>query len=507
MKKIVFEKDSTLSICLDTIKIGKQALVFCSSKRNAESVAEKLSKILKGAPSSKLVSLSSSVKNVLSSPTKQCLRLSSIVEKGVAFHHAGLASGQRELIEDAFREGVISVICSTPTLAAGLDLPAFRAIIKDMKRFGPRGMMPIPVLEYEQMSGRAGRPGQEDYGESIIVGTDNLDYYFDNYINGTVEEIYSKLAVEPVLRMYVLSLIASSKIKNFEELYSFFDSTFYAFQFGDVEVLHSKLDMTVERLKNWKMLEGDSELGFVSGDEFGSSGDLKATLLGLRVSQIYLDPLTAHVLLIQLRKLKTFSQLIHLLCCSLELRPLLNVKSSEFDKYYLEQMDVLINEDEFVKFSTDDYVQTLKTTRCFLDWCDEKSEDWLFDTYGIRPGELNAKLNILDWLLYACSELLRLDGKHDLLKIVSKARVRLKEGVKEELLPLLHFKGVGRVRARRLFDNDIRSIVDMTSVSNEKLIDLVGKLAVSLKKQVGIDIEEVREEKKKNSQISLDEFI
>ena len=64
---------------------------------------------------------------------------------------------QRELIEDNFREGVIKIICATPTLAYGLSLPAFRSILKDLRRYGPRGMAYIPVLEYLQMSGRAGR--------------------------------------------------------------------------------------------------------------------------------------------------------------------------------------------------------------------------------------------------------------------------------------------------------------------------------------------------------------
>ena len=108
------------------------------------------------------------------------------MEYGIAFHHAGLTYKQRELLEDKFREGVVKIICSTPTLAAGLDLPAFRAIIRDMKRFTSRGMVPIPVLEYFQMAGRAGRPGQEDYGEAIIIANTQKDikYYVDNYLNG-----------------------------------------------------------------------------------------------------------------------------------------------------------------------------------------------------------------------------------------------------------------------------------------------------------------------------------
>jgi helicase len=82
-------------------------------------------------------------------------RLASCIEKGIAFHHAGLAHSQRKIVEDNFRKGDIKIICCTPTLAFGLNLPAFRAIMKDLKRYGGRwGMQWIPVLEYQQCIGK-----------------------------------------------------------------------------------------------------------------------------------------------------------------------------------------------------------------------------------------------------------------------------------------------------------------------------------------------------------------
>ena len=92
------------------------------------------------------------------------------VENGSAFHHAGLISEQRKLIEDGFRKGIIKVIAATPTLAAGLNLPARRVIIKGFRRYDVNfGQVPIPVLEYKQMAGRAGRPRLDPYGESVLV--------------------------------------------------------------------------------------------------------------------------------------------------------------------------------------------------------------------------------------------------------------------------------------------------------------------------------------------------
>ena len=158
--------NGALDLALDTLKLGKQALVFVNTKKSAEKTAEDIAKKVK-AGSKELIELSEKALKALSSPTRQCERLGNCIKKGIAFHHAGLVAKQRELIEDNFRNGNIKIICATPTLAMGIDLPAFRTILKDLKRYGSRGMAYIPVLEYLQMAGRAGRPKFDKTGEAI----------------------------------------------------------------------------------------------------------------------------------------------------------------------------------------------------------------------------------------------------------------------------------------------------------------------------------------------------
>ncbi|MCA9477868.1 MAG: hypothetical protein KC535_01855 [Nanoarchaeota archaeon] len=498
--KILSHKDPTTGLALDTLSKRKQALVFCASKRAAESQAEKIAKTIKN---DSLLSLSEQILHVLANPTKQCRRLASCVRKGIAFHHAGLASKQRELIEDHFRKGDISIICSTPTLAAGLDMPAFRSIIRDTKRFGPRGMQPIPVLEYEQMSGRAGRPGKEDYGEAIIIASKegDIEYYTDRYINGEVEELYSKLAVEPVLRTYVLSLVSTEFIKSTQELYDFFDTTFYAHQYGDTQKLHATLDRMIGILRRWEFLEGEQRketIDFVSASDLEGqlSEQLVATPLGKRVSEMYIDPLTAHTLLTGLPGLSIVSDeafaLSHLLCCALELRPLLGTKVGDLEliESLRESRQTLITEEEFYRISQDDFEDTLKTAKFFEDWMNEMTEDQLLETYQVRPGEISIKMQTADWLLYACEELARMKQMQPLLKIIKRVRTRVKHGVRNELIPLLSFKGIGRSRARKLFSHNIQKVSDVTQTSYEKLSTIVGtKIAANLKEQVGEKVE------------------
>lgn len=516
--------DQLINLALETVKIDKQALIFCNTKRGAESQAEKISKqILKQGERERLNELSEKILHVLESPTKQCTRLAAILKGGCAFHHAGLHYKQREIIEDAFRAGEIFIICSTPTLAMGLDMPAFRSIIRDTKRFVSGkgwGMSNIPVLEYEQMSGRAGRPGKETYGEAILVANDvsQAEELTERYIEGEPEEIYSKLAVEPVLRTYLLSLIATGFVKNQESMYAFFDETFYAKQYSDTAQLHGLLDKMLTLLKEWEFIHIDNpnEQGdFTTAASMMQKSKSKymATPAGRRVAELYLDPYTANFLIENLKEAKELPDegLLHLLTSTLEMRPLLSVKAKEYDiieSWLIEhEEELIVPEPTQYSYEYEEYLSSIKTTMFLADWIDEVTDDTIFEKYGVRPGELRMKTEISDWLLYACEELAKLLDMKCFSPALAKMRLRLKNGVREELLPLMRFKGIGKVRARKLFSNSVRSVADVKSADDAKLAGLIGPaMTRKLKEQVGIKSNIAVPKRKRVGQKSLNDW-
>lgn len=506
-----------LNLALDTIERNKQALIFVNTRASAEKTAEDISKKIKTV---NLEELSQKLGKALPSPTKQCKRLEAMSKRGVVFHHAGLLPKQRELIEDKFREGEIKIICCTPTLAAGLDMPAFRAIIKDLKRFGGTGtwgMSDIPVLEYLQMAGRAGRPGHETYGEAICLASDASmqDEIKEKYIDGEPEEIYSKLAVEPVLRMYILSLVSTKFVKTKAELLKFFAKSFWAHQFGDMVKLEFVINKMINLLKEYEFIEvtGDKS-DFVTANDFHNDG-LIATPVGQRVAQLYIDPLTANHIITGLKSEDPKELgLLHLVINTLEMRPYLKVGKNEIDiidEEYAKIEDELINKEPAV-YSDDyfEYMQTIKTALFFKEWMNEMNEDYLMEKYKIRPGEIRVKLDRADWLLYAAHELSKMLELHELMTPIAKLRVRVKNGVKGELLPLLKLKGVGRVRARSLFNAGCNSLGELKSFDISKLATLLGKkVAIDLKNQVDVEIdpetiEDLKEKKK--GQMKLGSF-
>jgi len=538
--------EESIDIVLDTIQHKKQCLVFLNTKKSAEKLAEDIADNIKDISKK---DIAEKALNALQSPTKQCNRLHKCMLKGVAFHHSGLVEEQRKLIEENFRSGEISVICSTPTLSYGMDLPAFRVIIRDLKRYGKRGMDYIPVLEYMQMAGRAGRPGKETKGEAICIAKTEAekDKIIDKFILGKPEEIYSKLAVEPVLRMYVLSLISGDIARTREDLLVFFGKTFWGHQFGDIDSLSRIIDKMLNLLEEYKFVASNksnvsdctdcSKISCENSDDLFTSADVlktdtlkngnlkntedkkikqikyTATLIGRRVSQLYLDPLTANKLLEGIAKSDSntpvFSHL-QMFSSTLEMRPLLRMRKSdeEFIQGLLIKYEDALLEDppKVYDYEYDEYLDSCKTAFFFHTWINETKEDKMLDEYGIEPGLIRVKLEIIDWLLYSLIDLCNISQIKDKVNILNKLRLRLKYGVKEELLPLLKLKSIGRIRARKLFDNGIKDLGDVKMADLSNLSTLLGhSIAADIKKQVDQEIKEIPKGTRKG-QLSIEKF-
>jgi helicase len=364
-------------------------------------------------------------------------------------------------------------------------------------------MQYIPVLEYLQMAGRAGRPKFDSYGEAICISPSDIEKekIEEKYIHGAPEEIYSKLAAEPVLRFYLLSLISTRFVKSKKEIMDFVSKTFWAYQFRDIERLEEIIDKMLELLERYEFIKTEEKEFTSAKDLFaGDESPIKPTMLGLRVAQLYIDPLTAHHIIKCIRRstekpASTFSML-QMVSNTLEMRPLLRVKTKEVDK--INQMflkyegELLQKEPSIYEPDYDDFLASIKTAFFLNDWIDEKEEEFLLEEYDVRPGETRAKLDKADWLLYSAEELAKLMHFTEILAKIIKLRFRMKYGVKEELLPLLKFEGIGRVRARKLHNANIKDAGDVKKADISTLGYLVGNaVAASLKRQVGEDAEKI----------------
>ncbi|MEM2152730.1 MAG: DEAD/DEAH box helicase, partial [Candidatus Bathyarchaeia archaeon] len=278
-------KDLSINLALHAVKQGGQALIFASSRKNAVSLSRKAAPEV-GAllPKSLKRSLDNIAEEILSSGERTRLSdlLAELVRNGVAFHHAGLSGVHRKIIEDSFRDGKIKVLTATPTLAFGVNLPARMVVISDYRRYEPGyGYYPISVLEYKQMVGRAGRPKYDDVGEAVLVARteEERDYLMEGFVLAKPERIWSKLGVERVLRSHVLATIASEFAYSEQGVYDFFSKTLYAYQY-DIGAIKGTINRILKFLYDEGMIEYEG--GFIRATEFGA-----------RVSQLYIDPVSA----------------------------------------------------------------------------------------------------------------------------------------------------------------------------------------------------------------------
>jgi helicase len=481
------QEDPLEALVSDTLKQKKQALVFANTRPRAESLAKQtaaiISPLISPEEKKQLEKLAQKIENALEIPTEQCKKLASLIKQGVAFHHAGLIARQRELDEDNFRNGLIKTITATPTLAAGCNLPAFRVIITSLQRFDFSGMKNIPVREYKQMSGRGGRPKYDKAGESIVLCKTEMEAQdvMQNYILGEMENIESKLGVQPVLRMHLLALIASKYIFDVDSMDDFFARTFYAQQYHDLDNLKRMLRGLVKELY---------ELEFIDGEE----NRFWATKIGQRVAELYLDPLSASALIKKLKrdKLNAFS-ILFAITDTTEIRPYVNVSAKKEPEIWEEiqsRWEDMPLDDPNSIFSDGQIADKFQTAKFLEAWMNEMPEQELLEQYNVAPGLIRHKLQKGDWLLYGLSELAPLVGKHVHVPLIAKMRKRLDSGIKEELILLCELRGIGRVRARRLFNVGIKNVSDVKKTSVENLSKVLGAaVAMTIKSQLGDEFE------------------
>ncbi|MCQ1536228.1 ATP-dependent DNA helicase [Methanosarcina sp. KYL-1] len=473
-------KDEAVNLVLDTLQEGGQCLVFESSRKNCAGFAKKaapgVKKTLSAEDKETLGRIADEV--LENSETDLGTTLAACIRSGTAFHHAGLSSALRELVEEGFRAGRIKLISSTPTLAAGLNLPARRVVIRSYRRYSPEaGMQPIPVLEYKQMAGRAGRPRLDPYGEAVLLAKsyEEFVFLFDNYVEAGAEDIWSKLGTENALRTHVLSTVANGFARTKEELMDFLEATFFAFQYSNFG-LSAVVDECLGFLRQEGMLE-DSEA-------------LLPTMLGKLVSKLYIDPLSAARIVKGLSDAESLTELtlLHLVCSTPDMR-LLYMRSQDYEEV---NDFVMTHADEFVKVpSSFDMVEyewflgEVKTARLVLEWIRERPENELCVKFGIGEGDIRAIADIAEWIMHVAAQLAGLLGLKG-AKEAAGLEKRIHYGAGPELMELLDMKGVGRVRARKLYDAGFRSSADFAGAAPERVAAVVGpKIAERIFRQLG----------------------
>lgn len=456
------KNDVIVKVLEKSIQDGSQALSFVSTRRFTESlatyVAKKINKKINFKQREAFKEVAEKILEVPkkkgSLPTSTCLKLAESCEHGVAFHHAGLFNEQKEIIEDEFRNGNILMITATPSLMYGVNLPSKTVIIRDHTRWTSNGPQPIPVFDYEQMSGRAGRPQYDDVGYSYLIAKtmDEALNLQDFYIEGDIELTNSKLVDnKDAIYRQIIAQIASSLSKNLEELTDFFSKTLYGYQMKN----NPSMALFAEDSLKYEL---ENALSFLL-----QNGIIRATPEGLKTTEFGNLIARSNYSVETAVKIKEYisditeinaSEFIYALCETPDM-PLISFKGRKSKDPVMEKLS------EHGLFAVN-IGNPEATAVSLIEWIDERSEYEIENRYSVYSASTRRSAYEASKLVKFAKDTSEVLGNYSNLKDFDMLSARLYYGVKTDIIPLVvGVKRLGRKRARNLvkiFGNDLSGV-------------------------------------------------
>ncbi|XP_071042916.1 helicase POLQ-like [Parasteatoda tepidariorum] len=204
-------------------------LVFCPTKKHCENVARTICQLMPDHMTDhKKEEREALIKTLIEDGNGNiCDILKLCLKYGVAYHHSGLTMDERKLIEESYLNGTLCCLTCTSTLAAGVNLPAKRVIL----RAPYVGSEFITYSRYKQMIGRAGRAGIDSSGESILIIKPCDKLNVGKLLTSDMDLCQSNYITEPqLLDILLLSLVGLNIATTVKEVYSFMGHTLASIQ-------------------------------------------------------------------------------------------------------------------------------------------------------------------------------------------------------------------------------------------------------------------------------------
>jgi helicase len=219
-----------------------------------------------------------------------------------------------------------------------------------------------------------------------------------------------------------------------------------------------------------------------------------ASEFGRRVSTLYIDPVTG----VLFKRAINFAEggkphmlgFLHLIVSSPDFTPRFPLRNKDIDES-MTLMDQ--NKEEFLmpipknELDYEGYLQDFRSLLVLYGWINEWSEDRLLDKLGVEPGDLHRAVETSKWLAHSLFELSKLIGRTDLLSEIGELMQRIEQGIKPELIPLTRLEGIGRVRARSLYNNGFTDIAKLASAPLDKIAS-VPKIGMAIAKSIKIQL-------------------
>ncbi|NWI93760.1 HELQ Helicase, partial [Pitta sordida] len=503
-------------------------LIFCPTKKNCENVALMVCKYLqKEFRTHRVKDKQDLIKNLRSIGNGSvCPVLKQTIPFGIAYHHSGLTNDERKSIEEAYSSGVLCLLACTATLAAGVNLPARRVILRapyvanDFLRKN----------QYKQMIGRAGRAGIDSAGESILIAQEKDRHLVQDLVNSPLENCCSSLLLELTngMQSLLLSLVGLKIAVTLEEVNSFMCGTLLGVQQQLLSKEKSLSDIIKDGLEN--LIEKGLVKGKISEKDQHSKCVLTITPLGKATYKGSIDLAYCNLLYRELKKglegliLESNLHLLYLATpydmtssCSpdwmIYLRQFNQLSAAE-----QKVADIVGVPESFITRKASGQairknVDSAVVNRLYLTFVLytllKETNIWsVSEKFNMSRGYvqnlLNSAASFASCLLHFCEELEEFWVYKALLTELTK---QLTYCVKAELIPLMEVAGVLEARAKQLYNAGYKTLAHLANANPETLVKMIEHLSRRQAKQIVSSAKMLLSEKAEALQEEVEELL
>ncbi|KAG7217776.1 hypothetical protein INR49_010128 [Caranx melampygus] len=467
------DPDHIIALVTEVIP-AHSCLVFCPTKKNCENVAGMICKYLKDGGGS------------------LCPVLRRTVPFGLAYHHSGLTTEERRLVEEAYSNGVLCLLTCTSTLAAGINLPARRVILRSpyvASDFLKRS-------QYKQMVGRAGRAGIDSVGESILILQNKDRDMAKTLVCAPMENCYSNLMQDggKGLLSLILSLIGLNMCTSVEQVGEFLKGTLLSVQQTELCVDQSLSNVVMQ------CVDELTEKKLVTMTMQDLSRGLEALMLNSYLHLVYL--VTPYDLVSQVKPdwMVYFRQFTLLSAAEQRMSAAVGVPESFVARKAAGQT---------VKNSADPAVACRMYLALVLFSLLKETDLWLVSSRfqlsrGFVQTLLSSSSAFCSCVLHFTEELEELWPFRALLTELTR---RLSYCVKAELIPLMEVTGVMECRAKQLYDAGYRTLTHLANADPALLSRSIENLYRKQANQIVASAKMLLSEKASALQEEVDELL
>jgi helicase len=451
----ILDENAYVNAAAHFLKRGISTIFFRQSRGNAKATASRVAEWRQGSGAPR------GARGAPFSSTSHGEALAEVAAAGCAYHHAGLGRGDKELVERLYRERKIDFLASTTTLSTGINIPAAAGLVEFM-RYDPdlRRMAPIPKNECLQCLGRIGRPQYDSEGIALLllngegrghgwIGETTAEL-MERYFEGGPDPIVSFYHRRPHLSSAVLGAVAGGYASTIGEVREYVAGSLSKVQ--SPSLLGSNLDGVLEALS-----KGDRPLLEIEGE------GVRVTKMGRLANSLYLQPATAALLLDAVERLPEDAPDLALVFWA--------ALTPDFRTFYIRRSQKKVwrqlleakRGDLGVEEGEDEEadLEALMTATVLVGsegrgcaWALESDVKEIERRWLVQAGDLQSLVGgrgSAEWILHALGVFARARGRPALGDRCRDLGLRVRHGVREELLSLVKIRGVGRKRGRALY--------------------------------------------------------